>query len=249
MVFTSGCGAEGHQSNGTAAKDARPAALTPAQRAKLPKATTFTTVHGAPADPSPNGRSDGTVLRASTDQVVYASPGGKAIAVLPSKQLDGPTWVPVIESRGDWRHILLPSRPNHSSGWLYDSSHLRTAHSPYRISVGLKRHKLAISKSGKQLGSWKVGVGSAKNPTPTGRTFLLASLAPPKPKYSRLILPLGAHSNSLSSFGGGPGTVALHGWPDAKVFGKNVSHGCVRTPKSALDPLSKIPLGSPVQIT
>ena len=69
------------------------------------------------------------------------------------------------------------------------------------------------------------------------------------PTYSPLILPLGAHSDTLTTYGGGPGTVGLHGWPDPAVFGHAVSHGCVRVPAAALRALSRIPLGSPVMIT
>jgi len=94
-----------------------------------------------------------------------------------------------------------------------------------------------------------VAVGAAGTPTPVGRTFLLALLAPPRPTYSPLILPLGLHSTALSAFGGGPGTVGLHGWPDPSVFGRAVSNGCVRVPAAALHVLSDIPLGTLVLIT
>jgi lipoprotein-anchoring transpeptidase ErfK/SrfK len=50
-------------------------------------------------------------------------------------------------------------------------------------------------------------------------------------------------------FGGGPGTVGLHGWPDPSVFGQAVSNGCVRVPAAALQVLSHIPLGTLVMIT
>jgi lipoprotein-anchoring transpeptidase ErfK/SrfK len=93
------------------------------------------------------------------------------------------------------------------------------------------------------LAGWLAGT-----PTPAGRTFLLALLAP-RPTYSPLILPLGLHSNALSTFGGGPGTVGLHGWPDPSVFGHAVSNGCVRVPAAALHLLSGIPLGTLVLIT
>jgi lipoprotein-anchoring transpeptidase ErfK/SrfK len=56
------------------------------------------------------------------------------------------------------------------------------------------------------------------------------------------------HSARLSSFGGGPGTVGLHGWPDPAVFGQAISHGCVRVPAAALRVLSRIPLGTLVVI-
>jgi len=94
-----------------------------------------------------------------------------------------------------------------------------------------------------------VAEGAPGTPTPTGRTFLLASLVPRQPSYSPLILPLGTHSDTLTTYGGGPGTVGLHGWPDPAVFGHAASHGCVRVPAAALRALSRIPLGSPVMIT
>jgi len=91
--------------------------------------------------------------------------------------------------------------------------------------------------------------GAPATPTPTGRTFLLALLAPAHPTYSPLILPLGFHSDTLDTYGGGPGTVGVHGWPDPSVFGRAVSHGCVRVPAAALHILSRVPLGSLVLIT
>lgn len=251
-AMAAGCG--GHA--GKASSGGRQAAAAPtaakvsaAERAKLPKATTFTTVHGAPTDPAPNAPLDGTVLRPSKDAVVYAKPGGKPVAVLPAKQLGGPTWVPVIATRSGWRQVLLPSRPDHATGWLAPGGPAHVATSSYKVAVDTRAHRLTVTDGGKRVGAWTVAVGTKKNPTPTGRTFLLASLSPPHPTYSKLILPLGTHSNSLDRFGGGPGTVALHGWPDKSVFGHNVSHGCVRTPQSALKTLSRIPLGSPVRIT
>ena len=93
------------------------------------------------------------------------------------------------------------------------------------------------------------GRGRCGNPDTAGRTFLLALLAPPRPTYSPLILPLGLHSNALSTFGGGPGTVGLHGWPDPSAFGHAVSNGCVRVPAAALHLLSSVPLGTLVLIT
>jgi hypothetical protein len=76
----------------------------------------------------------------------------------------------------------------------------------------------------------------------------MASLAPTHPTYSPLIFPLGTHSNTLDTFGGGPGTVALHGWPDQSVFGHAVTHGCVRVPSAALRVLTRVPLGSLVLV-
>jgi lipoprotein-anchoring transpeptidase ErfK/SrfK len=155
-----------------------------------------------------------------------------------------------VETKPAWQRILLPSRPNHTAGWIATTGgKLQTAHSSYVVKVDTSARRLTLLKSGQKLGTWSVAVGAAKTPTPTGRTFVLASLAPSQATYSPLILPVGAHSDTLDTFGGGPGTVALHGWPQKSVFGKAVTHGCVRVPSDALTQLSKIPLGTPVLIT
>ncbi|MCW2904469.1 MAG: ErfK/YbiS/YcfS/YnhG family protein [Streptosporangiaceae bacterium] len=217
--------------------------------AKLPEATTFAKLTGIPVDLN-TANGDGTVVHPTAATPVSAQAGGPAVATLPSTQLGSPTWVPVVESKPGWQRVLLPSRPNGSMGWIpTDGGKVQTARSPYTIKVSLGARKLTILKAGHKSGSWTVAVGDAKTPTPTGRTFMLASLAPAKPTYSPLILPVGVHSATLDSFGGGPGTVAFHGWPTKSVFGQAVTHGCVRVPAEALTQLAKIPLGTPVDIT
>ncbi|MFG2087380.1 MULTISPECIES: L,D-transpeptidase [unclassified Spirillospora] len=219
-----------------------------AAASKVPEATTFTTVSGAPRDPAPDGATDGLVLHPAKPVPVHDRPDGRRVATLPTEQLGGPTWVPVVETSGGWRRVLLPSRPNRASGWISGAGPLRTAHTSYAIRVDLAERQLTLLKSARQVGRWKVAIGGANTPTPSGRTFLMATLARKKTSPSPIVLPLGTHSATLDTFGGGPGTVALHGWPDASVFGKAVTHGCVRVPEDALDALSRVPLGSLVFI-
>ncbi|WP_243711101.1 L,D-transpeptidase [Actinomadura sp. KC216] len=215
---------------------------------KLPQATTYTTLKDLPADPAPAAALDGTVVHPNETAPVSAQPGAPAVAELPADQLKGDTWVPVVETRPGWRRVLLPSRPNGVTGWIPDSG-LKVARSSHVIKVDVSDRKLTLLNSGRKEGTWSVAVGAPKTPTPTGRTFVLASLAPAKPTYSPLILPVGSHSETLDTFGGGPGTVAFHGWPNASVFGKAITHGCVRVPPDALKRLAKAPLGTPVHVT
>jgi lipoprotein-anchoring transpeptidase ErfK/SrfK len=226
----------------------------PARRLKrLPAATTFTTTPRAPSDPTPFARTSGVVVHPLTALVVYSAPGKAPVAVLPSTQLGGPTWVPVIQTSPGWDRVLLPSKPNGRSGWIYiggqNATVLDTGQSPYVIRIRVAQRKLTLIKNGHALKTWRVAVGAHGTPTPTGRTFVLAMLAPASPTYSPLIIPLGFHSRTLDTFGGGPGTVAVHGWPDPSVFGHAVSHGCVRVPDVALRLLRQVPLGSLVKIT
>src|SRR5579862_6176927 len=205
-----------------------------AQTARLPIASTYGTTPAAPQDPAPFARETGIVVHPATARVIYARPGGRAVAVLPATELGSPTWVPVVQSKPGWDRILLPTRPDRSTGWIRVGGGLRTAYTPYQIDINLATYRLTILEAGRRLGTWTVAEGAPGTPTPAGRTFLLASLRPPQPTYSPLILPLGTHSDTLDTFGGGPGTVALHGWPDPAVFGHAASHGCIRVPAAAM---------------
>jgi len=230
-----------------------PVPVSQAEFAKLTQATTFTSIPTAAQDQDPFAVTDGVVMHPLTAQVVYLGPGEKPVGVLPATELGGPTWVPVVGSSPGWIQVLLPNRPDRSTGWIYDdgpvSTQLMIRVTPYLIRIEVGARKLTVYESGVSLGTWTVAVGAPGTPTPTGRTFLLALLAPPSPTYSPLIMPLGTHSNALSSFGGGPGTVGLHGWPNPAVFGQAISNGCVRVPATTLRILSKIPLGTLVVIT
>jgi lipoprotein-anchoring transpeptidase ErfK/SrfK len=143
--------------------------------------------------------------------------------------------------------LLLPARPNGATGWV-DASRMRVAHSPDQIRVNLATRTLRLARDGQEIGVWTVGVGAEVTPTPTGRTFLLASARNSLLAGSPVTLPLGAHSDTLDTFGGGPGTVAIHPWPDPEVFGTASSHGCVRVPDAAMAALGAVPLGTLVLI-
>jgi lipoprotein-anchoring transpeptidase ErfK/SrfK len=248
-ALATGCGTAGPP-DAAPPPPVQPMRVSSAQLARLPAATTYGTTPAAPPDPAPFAPETGIVLHPVAVRVVYTRPGGSPAALLPATQIGSPTWVPVVQSQPGWDRVLLPARPDRSTGWIYlGGGGLQTAYSPYRVQISLAARRLTVLDAGHSLGSWTVADGAAGTPTPTGRTFLLASLVPSHPTYSPLILPLGAHSDTLTTYGGGPGTVALHGWPDPAVFGHAVSHGCVRVPPAALRTLSRIPLGTPVMIT
>lgn len=230
-----------------------PMPVSAAELGKLPQATTFATLAKAPRDPDPWAITNGTVIHPLSEQVLYSAPGKPPVGVLPESELGSPTWVPVVNSSPGWVQVLLPSRPNRATGWIYTAgdagSHLQIQQSTYVIRIDVGARKLTIDDGTGSLGTWTVAVGAPRTPTPVGRTFLLALLAPPQPTYSPLIMPLGAHSDAWSTFGGGPGTVGLHGWPDPSVFGHAVSNGCVRVPSDLLAKLATVPAGTLVMIS
>jgi lipoprotein-anchoring transpeptidase ErfK/SrfK len=212
----------------------------------LAASSTHATISAAPLDNQPFAGTDGVVVHPRAETAVYSAPDAEPFAKIGPTQF-GATWLPVVERTDGWVRVLLPSKPNRSTGWLQDED-LDRASSPYLIRVHTGSRTLELFERGKRLGKWKAGVGARKTPTPPGRTFLLGSIIDPKRSASPVVLPLGAHSPTLDTFGGGPGTVAIHGWPRPDVFGAAVSAGCVRVPQTALGRLQSVPLGTLVLI-
>ncbi|TWP37930.1 L,D-transpeptidase [Leekyejoonella antrihumi] len=214
--------------------------------AKLPRATTMTTVKGAPVNESaPSG---GEVVQIQTNIAGFAKPGANPITVIPSKQIGDQTWLPIIGRDANWIHVRLPSRPDGATAWIPGDG-LRTARTDWAVKIALKQGTMTVTKGGKIMGEWTVGQGQSATPTPTGQTFLLAGFVDPTQTFSPVIYALGTHSRTLDTFGGGPGTVAVHGWPTKAGREGKVSHGCVRVPAGALSTFKKLPSGTPIDIT
>ena len=213
--------------------------------ADLPKATTHATIKQAPIDPQRHGKTTGEVIHPKKELVVYDSVDGKPIAVLPEEQLNSPTWVPVIANKGDWAHILLPTRPNGASGWVNTAGGaVESAENNYKVKVDLSEFSLTVFHNGEQTHQYTIGIGKPKHPTPTGRSYIIASVLEQKNDYSDIILPLSVHSDTLKTYGGGPGTVGIHTWPDNSFLKQRNSDGCVRVTPQALQQLKKLPLGT-----
>ena len=217
------------------------------QLAALPEATTDTTIPAAPVDTDRAAGTDGAVVHNHTTVAVYDAPGGTAFARLPPTQAGSATWLPVIDRQPGWVRVLLPNRPNGATGWL-DATRMELARTAYEIRANVTARRITLWHDGQPAGQWPIAVGAASTPTPTGRTFVLASITDPAQPYSPVILPLGTHSTTLATYHGGPATTALHTWPDDTVYGHAVSNGCLRIPPDALTALRRIPLGTLVRI-
>lgn len=216
------------------------------QLKNLPVADTKARLPRAAHDTDPSAGTQGEVVHPVGATPVFAAPGRRAFAKVGPRQM-GELWLPVVDRRGGWTKVLLPSRPNSSAGWVRTRDVERRT-TPYEVRVHLGSRTLELFYEGQQAGSWPVAIGTSSTPTPTGRTFVLGLIQDENQSFSDYILPLGSHSDTLDSYGGGPGTVAFHGWPDSSVFGQAISHGCVRVPDDALERLREVPLGSLVRV-
>ncbi len=201
--------------------------------------------HAARAVTLPPGVSLVANVRGRTPLAVFRRPGEARSARTVRARV-----LLVRARRGAWLRVLLPVRPNGSSGWIRaDRVDLRT--DPYRIDVALRAHRLVVRRGGRVVLRTPIGVGRSGTPTPRGLAYVTSLLRQPDPHglYGPWAFGLSVYSPVLTSFGGGPGQVGIHGTDAPAGIGRDVSHGCIRLPNAAIERLARmLPLGTPVRI-
>jgi lipoprotein-anchoring transpeptidase ErfK/SrfK len=180
-----------------------------------------------------------------------------SLAVL-SPHMKDPVRLLVLERRiaegRSWLRVLLPGRPNGRSGWILATAAIvRT--SAYIVRVHLNGRYVELIRARKRLARYRVVVGAKATPTPTGR-FAIYEIQRQRDSsgfIGPIALHLTARSRVLDNYGGGPGTIALHGrGPAALVdpLGSARSHGCIRMNNRDVLHLSRLlKAGTPVVIT
>jgi lipoprotein-anchoring transpeptidase ErfK/SrfK len=156
----------------------------------------------------------------------------------------------VQEQRPGWVKVLLPIRPNGSTGWMH-AGDVQVNVSPYHIQVDVAAHQITAFDATQVIYQGPVAVGAPATPTPPGLYYTRVLLQTPDPKsvYGPFAYGLSAHSDALTTFAGGDAEIGIHGNNDASALGKSVSHGCIRMDNAAITMLTGVlPLGTPVQI-
>ena len=189
-----------------------------------------------------------------TDIPVFAAPDAGAAPVdTLSTQTSYllPRTLLAFDQQQDWLHVYLPTRPNNSTGWVKTSDVLVSAPLEWRVRVSLADHHLWLLHNGVVDFDTGVAIGTAQYPTPTGLFYVTDPIDlhdQPNLGYGVFALGLSGHSDVLTEFGGGDGQIAIHGTNNPGDIGNDVSHGCVRVTNDAIERLSQLPLGTPVQI-
>jgi lipoprotein-anchoring transpeptidase ErfK/SrfK len=149
-----------------------------------------------------------------------------------------------------WVQVLLPVRPNGSTGWVHDSD-VTVTPTTYRITVEIGARRITVTNSGTVTYRGPVAVGAPDTPTPTGKYYLRVLLEAPDPDttYGPYAYGLSSHSESLDTFNGGDAEIGIHGNDDASVLGTDITHGCIRMDNAAITTLAtQLPLGTPVDV-
>jgi lipoprotein-anchoring transpeptidase ErfK/SrfK len=157
----------------------------------------------------------------------------------------------VEEQRDDgWVRVLLPVRPNGSTGWVR-ASDVKLNATTYRVVIELGAHQITVYDGDDVILQEAAAIGKPETPTPPGKYYIRVLLESTNPKsvYGPFAYGLSAHSDVLTSFNGGDAEVGIHGNNDASVLGESVSAGCVRMSNDGITRLTEIlPLGTPVEI-
>jgi lipoprotein-anchoring transpeptidase ErfK/SrfK len=152
-------------------------------------------------------------------------------------------------SRPDWYRVLLPIRPNGSTGWV-QAADVAIAGVSYELVVHLRSFRIDLFDRGRHTGSFRIGVGTQNTPTPSGLYYVKELIQPPDQNtvYGRYVLGLSGFSNVLLNWPGG-GVLGIHGTNDATSIGRQVSHGCMRMSNADITRLAGLlPLGTPVHV-
>jgi hypothetical protein len=217
-------------------------ATTPATTTTTIERSTTTKVEADPIDAALDEPHTSVVARAAVDEIdVHAAPSTTAEITRTMPRHD-PAYVGVDggrvdqvflveEHRDGWLHVLLPVRPNGTTGWIRVDD----------VTVSTHDYEIAVD----------IAVGTQDTPTPGGRFFLNALLQPPDPDtvYGTYAYALSGYSDTLQRFAGGDGVIGIHGTNDPSVMGSDVSHGCIRMRNEDIEALAPVlPLGTPVEI-
>jgi lipoprotein-anchoring transpeptidase ErfK/SrfK len=172
------------------------------------------------------------------------------------ESLDNPTWegldvvFAVLEEQPGWLHVRVSSRPNGRTAWVRRGD-VRLREVPNWIQVEVGARRLTVFHGDDPLLSTIVAVGREGTPTPIGSFFVdgLVPLDPPHPAYGAGQVSVSGFSETLTSFGGGIGQIALHGTQATALLGQSTSNGCVRLDDDAIRQVMALaPTGTPVEI-
>lgn len=189
---------------------------------------------------------------------VYDAPGGTTTQSLANPKLinnDPNAAVPLtllVKSvpNAEWYEVYLPVRPNGSTGFV-KAADVTTANHDFRIEVRLSEFNLKAYQGDKLILDAPIAIASEATPTPGGLYYTTELIRPPDPNgpYGTYAYGLSGFSETLETFGGGPGQLGIHGTNEPGKMGQRVSHGCIRLRNQDIEQLAKVlPLGVPVGV-
>lgn len=239
-----------------------PAAIAPRtptgqELAQLPKAIVGTVIPAAPADPAPTAAPGTTVVHPIHDVAVYAEPGGRAVAVLPVRQVLTPTWVPVLDRRPGWVLAMLPARPHPSGaaavGWIHLTPDIELAEREHRVDIDTTSGRVSVLAELAHTASAPSTLGTVAPASSTAlagavttgyRSFVAISDDTEHASWFLRLWPLRIDTSRVCTETWT--AVSVPGLPSTSPLGTLDHDGCVPTPASLHAALTQVPAGTVV---
>ncbi len=242
------------RSTTTATTAVATSAAAPSSAPSTEAPTTTPADDGGPGSPAPTS----LIAHATNPRTdVHDSPGGAVVETLDNPISSGaPLVFLVVQQQGDWLQVLLPTRPNGSTGWI-PTADAGLSTTDYRIDVVLSRHLATVMQGATPVLQAPIAVGTSDTPTPAQTFYITELLKPtdaagtyiPDGDYGPYAYGLSGHSDVLQTFGGGDGQLGIHGTNAPQLLGTDVSHGCIRMSNENITRLAQLlPLGVPVRV-
>lgn len=193
------------------------------------------------------------VALARGETQVYETPAtGSTTTTMPWTTILGTVSVYSVvgEPSDGWVEVMLPVRPNGSTGWIRTED-ISLYVVEGLIVIDLSDRQLTYYAHGDEVMSTTVAVGTSRNPTPTGVFYVTDSVTMgyEGSPWGPHALGLSARSDTITEFNGGDGIIGIHGTNKASSIGQAASLGCVRLPNEAITKLHElVPIGTPVEI-
>jgi lipoprotein-anchoring transpeptidase ErfK/SrfK len=149
-----------------------------------------------------------------------------------------------------WLQVMLPGRPNSSTGWIAAQGTRETI-THWDLVINLLARRVSVYLGGHLQRAFRAVVGKPSTPTPTGQFFVEETLQMSAGEAGGpFALALSARSDALQEFEGGPGQIAVHGRDNlGGTLGAAASHGCVRLNTASIVWLAaRLGPGTPVTI-
>lgn len=224
----------------TAPPDATTTASTKVERTQTPDYPAYAAVVEDAADVFPAADGTGIPLMNLANRNENGAP--QTLLIQGEQRVGSPPMV--------WYHVLLPVRPNGSTGWIR-ASDVNLVGLRYRLEVHLETFRLDLFDGDNLERSITIGTGTDQTPTPGGTYYIKELLRPPDQNtiYGHYVFGLSGFSNVLVDWPGG-GVLGIHGTNDAdRSLGAKASHGCIRMSNADIEFLATLlPLGTPVMV-
>jgi hypothetical protein len=178
------------------------------------------------------------------------APGGRVVARIGRRTpFRGSQILAVVAQRGRWLGVLHADMPNGRAGWIR-ARDARLYVVPWRIVVDRSDRTATLTRRGRVVERFPVGIGAPGSPTPLGRFAVTDRMVTSGPRsvYGCCILALSGRQPSLPPGGRGGDRLAIHGHPRDAVGGASTA-GCLTAQRAVLRRLlRRVPAGTRVDV-